>query len=76
VHQAEVAAANVALEIEGLEPLPVYEHQMMLVIEEGGGDTVYLHKGLWDDKPAIVRQERFWGWAKRVHEEYWLAKHS
>jgi len=76
VHQAEVAAANVALEIEGLEPLPVYEHQMMLVIEEGGGDTVYLHKGLWDDKPAIVRQGRFWGWAKRVHEKYWLAKHS
>jgi sulfide:quinone oxidoreductase len=76
VHQAEVAAANVALEIEGLEPLPVYDHEMMLVIDEGGGDTIYLHKGLWDNEPAIVRQERFWRWAKLVHGKYWLAKHS
>jgi len=76
VHQAEVAAANIALEIEGLEPLSVYDHEMMLVIDEGGGDTIYLHKGLWDDEPAIVRQGRFWTWAKRVHENFWLASHS
>jgi sulfide:quinone oxidoreductase len=76
VRQAEVASANIALEIEGLEPLPVYDHEMMLVIDEGGGDTIYLHKGLWADKPTIVRQGRFWTWAKRVHEKYWLAKHS
>jgi sulfide:quinone oxidoreductase len=76
VRQAEVAAANIALEIEGLEPLPVYDHEMMLVIDEGGGDTIYLHKGLWDTEPAVVGQGRFWTWAKRVHEKYWLAKHS
>jgi hypothetical protein len=76
VRQAEVASANIALEIEGFEPLPVYDHEMMLVIDEGGGDTIYLHKGLWTDKPTIVRQGRFWTWAKRVHEKYWLAKHS
>lgn len=76
VHQAEIAAANVALEIAGLEPIPAYDHDMMLVIDEGGGETIYLHKGLWVDDPAIVRQGRFWGWAKRVHEKYWLAKHS
>ena len=76
VRQAEVAAANIALEIEGLEPLPVYDHEMMLVIDEGGGDTIYLHKGLWDNEPTIVRQGRFWTWAKRVHAKYWLGKHS
>jgi sulfide:quinone oxidoreductase len=76
VHQAEVAAANVALEIEGLDPVSSYNHEMMLVIDEGGGDTIYLHKGLWDDEPAIVRQGRFWSWAKRVHDKYWLATHS
>jgi sulfide:quinone oxidoreductase len=76
VHQAEVAAANIALEIEGLQPLSVYDHETMLVIDEGGADTIYLHKGLWDDQPAIVRQGRFWSWAKRVHEKYWLASHS
>jgi sulfide:quinone oxidoreductase len=76
VHQAEVAAANVALEIEGLEPLSFYNHEMMMVIDEGGGDAIYLHKGLWDDEPAIVRHGRFWSWAKRVHDKYWLSSHS
>ena len=76
VHQAEVAAANVALEIEGHDALSIYNHEMMLVIDEGGGDTIYLHQGLWDDQPAIVRQGRFWSWAKRVHDRYWLATHS
>jgi sulfide:quinone oxidoreductase len=76
VHQAEVAAANVALEIAGFDPVSAYVHEMMLVIDEGGGDTIYLHKGLWDDEPAIVRQGRFWSWAKRIHDKYWLTKHS
>jgi sulfide:quinone oxidoreductase len=76
VHQAEISAANVALEIAGLEPIPAYDHDMMLVIDEGGGETIYLHKGLWVDEPAIVRQGRFWVWAKRIHEKYWLADHS
>jgi sulfide:quinone oxidoreductase len=74
--QAEVAAANVALEIQGLEPVPAYDHEMMLVIDEGGGQTIYLHKGLWVDEPAKVKQGRFWSWAKHIHEKYWLARHA
>jgi sulfide:quinone oxidoreductase len=76
VHQAEVAAANVALELAGLDPVSSYNHEMMLVIDEGGGDTIYLHQGLWDNEPAVVRQGRFWSWAKRIHDKYWLASHS
>jgi sulfide:quinone oxidoreductase len=76
VHQAKVAAANVALEIKGLEPLQFYDHEIMLIIDEGGQESIYLHKGLWNNEPTIVRQGRFWTWAKRVHEKYWLAKHS
>lgn len=76
VNQAEVAAANVALEIDGLDPISFYNHEMMTVIDEGGGDAIYLHKGLWDNEPATVRQGRFWSWAKRVHDKYWLASHS
>jgi len=76
VHQAEVAASNVARELEGLEPIPAYNHEMMLIIDEGGGETIYLHKGLWVDDPAKVRQGRFWSWAKRVHEKYWLARRA
>jgi sulfide:quinone oxidoreductase len=76
VHQAEVAAASLALEIKGIEPVAAYNHEMMLVIDEGGEDTIYLHKGLWVDEPAIIGQSRFWSWAKRIQEKYWLATHS
>ena len=76
VHQAEVAAENVAAEIQGRESHVTYKHEMMLVIDEGGSDTIFLHKALWDDRPASVRQGRFWSWAKRVHEKYWQYQHS
>jgi sulfide:quinone oxidoreductase len=76
VHQAEVAAANLASEIEGNDPVATYDHEMMLVIDEGGTDSIYLHKGLWNGEPASVKQGRFWSWAKRVQEKYWEAVHS
>lgn len=76
VLQAEVAAANVLAEIEGREPQAEYNHEVKYVIDEGGADTIYLHKGLWDSTHTEFRQGRFWSWAKRVHEKYWLHKHS
>jgi sulfide:quinone oxidoreductase len=76
VLQAEVAAANVLAAIEGREPQAEYNHEVKYVIDEGGADSIYLHKGLWDDTRAEVRQGRFWSWAKRVQEKYWLQKHD
>lgn len=76
VHQAEVAAANLAAEITGHEPADKYDHEMMLVIDEGGPESIYLRKGIWGDGAAVVSQNRFWAWAKRIHDKYWIAKHS
>jgi sulfide:quinone oxidoreductase len=76
VRQAEVAATNLAAEIEGHQPVSHYIHDMRLVIEERGGDSIYIHKDLWTDVPANVRQGHFWGWAKRAQEKYWQAAHS
>jgi sulfide:quinone oxidoreductase len=76
VRQAEVAAANLAAELEGKGPAATYSHEMMLVVDEGGGDSLYLHKKLWDEGGGSVRHGLFWGWAKRVHEKYWRAQHS
>jgi len=76
VHQAEVAAANIAAEIKGQTPSAFYNHEIMMVIDEGSRESIYLHKGLWDDEPAKVRQGRFWSWAKRIHEKYWQTVHS
>lgn len=76
VRQAEVAAANLAAAIEGHEPVSHYQHEMRFVIEGVGSDGLYLHKDLWTDEPATVRQNRFWNWAKRVQQRYWELSHS
>lgn len=76
VRQAEVAAANLAAEIDGHEPVSRYQHEMRFVVEGFGNDSLYLHKDLWADEPATVRQGRFWSWAKRVQKRYWEASHS
>src|SRR5436853_535078 len=76
VRQGEVAAANVAAEIAGEAPDAEYNHEVMMVIDEGGQDAIYLHQKLWMDEPASVRQGRFWSWAKRIHEKYWQRQHA
>ena len=76
VRQGEVAATNLAAEIDGHEPVSNYIHEMRLVIDEGGKDSLYVYKDLGVDDPANVRQGRFWSWAKRAQEKYWEASHS
>jgi sulfide:quinone oxidoreductase len=76
VRQAEVAATNLAAEIEGRTVVSQYRHEMRFVIDEIGGDSLYLRKDLSTDRPATVRQGHFWSWAKWVHEKYWEVSHS
>jgi sulfide:quinone oxidoreductase len=77
VRQAEVAAANLAAEIEGREPTALYAHEMRFVLDEiGGGNGLYVHKDIWGNEPATVRQGRFWSWAKQIQKKYWEVKHS
>jgi sulfide:quinone oxidoreductase len=76
VRQAEVAADNLAAEIEGGAAVAHYAHELSLVVDEGGGDTTYLNKKLWEEGGKTVGHGRFWGWAKRAHERYFRAQHS
>lgn len=76
VRQGEVAAANLAAEIEGHELTSHYAHEMRFVIEEAGSEGLYMHKDIWTDEPATVRQGRFWSWAKHVQQRYWELTHS
>ncbi|MFL6253823.1 MAG: NAD(P)/FAD-dependent oxidoreductase [Pyrinomonadaceae bacterium] len=76
VRQAEVAADNLVAEIEGREPAEHYQHEIALVVDAGGRETVYLHKNLWEDGGKTVGHGRFWSWAKRAHEKYFQAQHS
>ena len=76
VRQGEVAAKNLAAEIDGNKPVSQYAHEMKFVIDEAGSDGLYLHKDIWMDEPATVKQGRFWSWAKRAQKTYWEATHS
>jgi sulfide:quinone oxidoreductase len=74
VNQAEIAAQNLAAEIEGRSPNAEYRHELKLVMDEGGADSLYFKKALWDESSEpTVRKGRFWSWAKRVHERYWIS---
>lgn len=76
VRQGEVAATNLVAEIDGHEPISQYFHEMQFVIDGIGGDSLYVHKDIWTDQPATVKQGRFWSWAKRVQQKYWEVAHS
>jgi len=76
VRQGEVAAANVVAEINGCEPAAHYTHEMKMVIDSGDRDSMYVHKDLWTDEPATVREGRFWSWAKLAQEKFWETVHS
>lgn len=76
VLQGQVAAINLTAELAGQEPTARYEHELMLVIDEGGGDSIYLHKDLWADSEARVSQGMFWSWAKHIHQTHWQRTHS
>jgi sulfide:quinone oxidoreductase len=76
VQQALVAAENLSAELNGKTPNAKYDHELMLVIDEGGGDSIYLHKHLWNDDSEHVHTGRFWGWAKWVQERYWKSQHE
>lgn len=76
VLQGMVAATNIAAEIEGREPQARYNHELMLVIDEGGKDSIYLQKPLWETGEVSIKQGRFWGWAKHVHQKYWQKIHA
>ena len=76
VAQGEIVAANIAAEIEGRIPEAHYRHELILIIDEGGKDAIYLQQGLWKGGETVVKQGRFWAWAKQVHQKYWQRQHS
>lgn len=74
--QGVVAAMNLAAEIDGHEPLSRYFHELRLVIDEAGSDSIYVQKDIWNEAPATIKQGRFWSWAKRAQKEYWQLSHA
>jgi sulfide:quinone oxidoreductase len=76
VRQGEVVAENIASEIHRRLPTEVYDHQLMLVIDGGGDESIFIKKDLWSDEPVEIQHSRFWAWAKRKQQQFWKAKHA
>lgn len=76
VRQGEVAAENLVAEIQGRALSALYDHEMMLVIDAAGQDSIFMRKDLWTDDPTNIKQGKFWAWAKRMEKRYWKAKHA
>ncbi len=76
VRQAHYAADNILAEFRGEEPYEEYYHEINAIIDAGGADSIHLHYGIWDDMNFSLQQGRFWGWAKKIHDRSWRAKHS
>ncbi len=76
IRQALVAAANLVAECKGQIPDAIYQHEMRLVVDEGGDESIYVHQPLTNGAPASVRQGLFWHWAKRVQEKAWFMQHT
>jgi sulfide:quinone oxidoreductase len=76
VRQGEVAAENLVAEIQGRASAAVYDHDMMLVIDAAGHDSIFMRKDLWTDDPTEIKLGKFWAWAKRMEKRYWKAKHA
>jgi sulfide:quinone oxidoreductase len=76
IGQAGVASDNLGARVLGKPCSVTYNHEMMLVIDEGGKESVYVEKDLGAEEPADIYQSRFWGWAKRKQEQYWKARYA
>ena len=76
VRQADVAAANIAAEIDGRKPAEEYYHEIAMVIDAGGSDSIYLRYGITDETLYGLRKGRIWGLAKSTHDRIWQARHG
>ena len=76
VRQADIAAANIASEIAGRKGTEEYYHEIAMVIDAGGSDSIYLRYGITDETLYGLRKGRIWGLAKSTHDRIWQARHG
>lgn len=76
VGQASIAASNLASELKGDEPEEVYFHEIASIIDEGGGDTIYLHYGIWDKSLYRLKSGTMWSYIKKIHDKVWKMRHN
>ncbi len=71
VREAQVAAANIVSEIGGGIAREIYNHDIAVIIDEGGEDAIFLHYGIWDDTLRGLKTGKMWSRMKNKHNQLW-----
>ena len=71
VRQAQVAAENINAEIGGGTPSKIYHHEIAVIIDEAGADSIFLHYGIWDETLYGLKVGKMWGQMKNSHNQLW-----
>jgi hypothetical protein len=69
VRQAQIAAENIASEIQGRMPLKIYQHDIALIIDEAGDDAIFLHYGVWDTTLYGLKVGKMWSQMKNTNNQ-------
>lgn len=69
IRQAQIAAENIALELRGGIPTKIYHHDISVIIDEGGGDAIFLHYGIWDNYLYGLKEGKMWSRMKNTHNQ-------
>ncbi|MEZ5307402.1 MAG: FAD-dependent oxidoreductase [Pyrinomonadaceae bacterium] len=76
IGQAVVVADNLAKELAGEEPDQVYFHELSMIIDEGGNESIYLHYGVWDKTLYRLKKGKSWSYVKKIHDKFWQTWHK
>jgi sulfide:quinone oxidoreductase len=71
VRQAQVAAENIVAEMSGGMPTKIYHHDIAVIIDEGGEDSIFLNYGIWDETLYGLKIGKMWSRMKQEHNQLW-----
>ena len=71
VRQAQVAAANIVSETQDTVPMKTYQHDIALIVDEGGESGIFMHYGIWDDTLYGLKTGKMWSRMKNEHNQLW-----
>ncbi len=71
IRQAQVAAENLARELHGGMPDKFYHHDIALIIDAGGEDSIFLNYGIWDETLYGLKIGKMWSRMKNESNQLW-----
>ncbi len=71
IRQAQVAAENLISEMHGGMPTKFYHHDIAVIIDEGGEDSIFLNYGIWDKSLYGLKVGKMWSRMKQESDPLW-----